>query len=89
MRRKLFGGLSASAATRLGEQLMNRRLFRPAPLKLAAAVVPRRALSERSEYADCWRDLVDEGHLLADRSPAMMRWRMSDPDQTVRPLLLG
>lgn len=89
MLRKLFGGLSASAATRLGEQLMNRRLFRPEPLKLAADIAPLRDLSDRSEYADFWRDLVAEGHLLADRSPAMMRWRMSDPDQTVRPLLLG
>lgn len=87
--RKLFGGISAAAAARLGERLMNRRLFRPETLKLAADITPLRDLSDHSEYADFWRQLVDEGRLLADRSPAMMRWRMSDPDQTIKPLLLG
>lgn len=87
--RKLFGGLSAASARHLGERLMNSRLFRPDTLKLPADVVPLRDLSDHSEYADFWRSLVEEGKLLADRSPAMLRWRMSDPDQTIRPLLLG
>jgi hypothetical protein len=30
-----------------------------------------------------------EGRLLADRSPAMMKWRLSDPDMTTPPLLLA
>lgn len=89
MLRKLFGGISAAAATHLGERLMNPRLFRPETLKLPADVVPLRDLSDHSEYADFWRSLVEEDRLLADRSPAMMRWRMSDPDQTIKPLLLG
>jgi hypothetical protein len=40
-------------------------------------------------YADFWRDLAAEGRLLADRSPEMLNWRLSDPDQTLPPILLG
>lgn len=87
--RRIWGGVSAERAARLGERLMNRRLFQPRPLDLPAQVVPVRDLSDRSAYGDFWRVLSAEGRLLADRSPAMMRWRMADPDQTLAPLLLA
>lgn len=46
-------------------------------------------LGDRSRYADFWDALRAEGRLVADRSAAMLRWRLSDPDLTVRPLLLS
>jgi hypothetical protein len=87
--RKVLGGLSAATAARLGERLMNRRLFQPETLKLPAEVVKVRDVSERSGYAAFWRALAGEGRLLADRSPATLRWRLADPDQTIAPVMLG
>lgn len=87
--RRIWGGISAERAVRLGERLMNRRLFQPRPLALPADVVAVRDLSDRSAYGDFWRALTREDRLLADRSPAMMRWRMADPDQTLAPVMLA
>ena len=87
--RRLLGHVSAETARRLGERLMNRRLFRTARLALPAEVVVLRDTGEASAYADFWRELAAEGRLLADRSPEVLNWRLSDPDQTLPPLLLG
>ena len=46
-------------------------------------------LADRSPYADFWQALKGEGRLIADRSPAMLRWRLADPDLTLRPLVLA
>ncbi|WP_191555002.1 MULTISPECIES: N-acetyltransferase [Brevundimonas] len=87
--RGLLGGVSAETARRLGDRLMNRRLFKPRRLKLPDGVRVLTDLGEGSPYADFWRALVAEGRLIADRSPEIMAWRMSDPDMTLAPVVLG
>lgn len=46
-------------------------------------------LSDEGTYALYWQDLRAEGRFMADRSPAMLRWRLSDPDLTQPILMLG
>ena len=87
--RRLLGGLSAEEARRMGDRLVPRRALAPAPLRLPEGVAALRDLADASPYADYWRTLKAEGRLIADRSPAVMRWRMADPDQTQPPLLLA
>ena len=87
--RMLLGRVSAETAQRLGERLMNPRLFRPAPLILPEGAEVLRDLGEDSAYGDFWRALAAEGRLVADRSPEIWTWRLADPDQTLPPLLLG
>lgn len=71
------------------ERLLNGRLRTAEPLSLPAGVAVVSDLTDRSRYGDFWAALKGEGRLIADRSPATMRWRLSDPDLTLRPLLLG
>ena len=71
------------------ERLLNPRLHDPEALDLPAGVAVLTDLADRSRYADFWEGLKAEGRLIADRSPAMMRWRLADPDLTLRPLLLA
>ena len=83
-----------SLSSVLGERLMNPRLTRatggPMPVfALPSSVAVLKDLADRSRYADFWTALRSEGRLLADRSPEMMRWRLSDPDLTTRPILLA
>lgn len=73
----------------LGERLMSRRLSRRAPLRLPETIEVLTDLSDRSDYARFWTALKAENRMLADRSPEVMRWRLSDPDQTIAPLLLA
>lgn len=80
-----FPGLAAP----LGERLMNPRLTRRAPLVLPEGVEALTDLGDRSDYAAFWRALSAEDRVLADRSPAVLRWRLSDPDQTLSPVLLA
>lgn len=87
--RTLLGRTSAQTAARLGEQLMNGRVFRQTALSLPPQVTVLRDLSDSSPYAEFWRTLSSEGRLLADRSPEILRWRMADPDLTLKPLLLA
>jgi len=87
--RTLLGRVSAETAARLGEQLMNPRLFRPGRLALPADVVVLRDVGAGMAYADFWRELSAEGRLIADRGPEMLDWRLSDPDQTLAPIHLG
>lgn len=71
------------------ERLMNARLRKPEPLVLSEGVAVETNLSDRSPLATFWRELRAEGALVADRSPATLRWRLSDPDMPRRPLLLS
>ena len=87
--RSLLGRTSAQTAARLGEQLMNGRVFRQTPPALPPQVTVLRDLSDGSPYADFWRRLSSEDRLLADRSPETLRWRMADPDRTLPPVLLA
>jgi len=79
----------------LGEQLSPLpRLLKGRGLRLAERRLPPTVslnpdLSARSDYARFWQALLAEGRLIADRSPSIMRWRLSDPDLTVPPLSLA
>lgn len=79
------------AARWLGEQLMPlRRAARPVETsELANGVSGLNDLSDHSPYARFWTALRGQGRLTADRSPAMLRWRLSDPDLTIRPFHLA
>jgi hypothetical protein len=70
------------------ERLMNPRLAATARLDLPEAVTELTDLGDGSPYADFWTALKREGRLIADRSPAALRWRLADPDLTLRPLIL-
>lgn len=71
------------------ERLLNARLNTPPMLSLPQGVSVLSDLADRSRYADFWQALKSEGRMVADRSPATLRWRLSDPDLTLRPLLLA
>jgi len=71
------------------ERMLNPRLRDAETLSLPPGVAVLSDLADRSRYADFWTALKAEGRLIADRSPATIRWRLSDPDLTLRPLLLG
>ncbi|WP_420479536.1 N-acetyltransferase [Brevundimonas sp. FT23028] len=73
----------------LGEQLMNDRLGREARPDLPRDVHRLTDFGDVSPYAAFWAALVAEGRLLADRSPAVQRWRLQDPDLTQPPLILS
>lgn len=81
--------LAPGPLSRLGEQLMNDRLGRAVRLSLPRDVVTLGDLSDGSPYGAFWAALRAEGRLLSDRSPAMLRWRLQDPDLTQPPLLLA
>ncbi len=71
------------------ESLMNRRLRGPHDLTLPPGVEILSDLGDASDYARYWETLKAEGRLVADRSPAVLRWRLADPDITLPPLLLA
>lgn len=73
----------------LGEWFMNDRLGRVPRFKLPPGVTILNDLGDQSAYAGFWRALNAEGRLLGDRSPAELRWRLSDPDLTTPPLILA
>ncbi|WP_312782784.1 N-acetyltransferase [Brevundimonas sp.] len=77
------------AALWLGEQLTPLHgAPSPAPMTLAGGVSLLDDLSDASPYSRFWTELRDQGRILADRSPAMLRWRYADPDLTTPPLHL-
>jgi hypothetical protein len=71
------------------ERLLSPRLAQPARLILPARVAELSDLADASRFGDFWNALKSEGRLIADRSPAILRWRLSDPDLTLPPLLLA
>lgn len=81
--------LAPRIASRWGERLMNDRLHDTPRLILPKGVAVLGDLRDHSSYAEFWQALRAEGRLLADRSPAVLRWRLADPDLTSPPLLLA
>lgn len=79
----------------MGEQLTPLPRLRPqarwrrALARLPDGVEPLADLSDASDYARFWTALRAEGRLIADRSPATLRWRLSDPDLTTTPVTLA
>lgn len=71
------------------EWFMQPRLWSERPPRLPPGIVLLRDFGETSPYADFWAALAAEGRLLADRSPEILRWRLADPDQTLKPIVLG
>lgn len=71
------------------ERFLNRRLTGQDPVVLPAGVSILTDLTDQSGFADFWTALKAEGRLLADRSPATLRWRLSDPDRTLEPIILS
>lgn len=71
------------------ERLLNPRLHEPDGLTLPRGVSVLTDLGDRSRFGDFWEALKAEGRVIADRSPATLRWRLADPDLTLRPLLLA
>ncbi|WP_333611365.1 N-acetyltransferase [Brevundimonas bullata] len=85
---------SPGLAGRLGERLMPRNAEQIGAQPLQALPLPPGIhwisdLSDTSSLAAFWSELRGQGRLVADRSPATLRWRMADPELTVAPLLLG
>lgn len=76
-------------AQMLGERLMNPRVGTMPKLALPSGVAVLTDFRDRSRYADFWDSLIADGDLLVDRSPEAMRWRLTDPDLTTRPLMLA
>jgi len=72
----------------LGERLLNPRLGQSPSLRLPHGVSVLTDVGDASPYADFWTALMAEGRLVGDRSPAMLRWRLANPDATTRPLAL-
>lgn len=88
LNRWIAARLPASAAM-FGEQMMSARVGAPPRLNLPSGVAVLTDLRDRSRFADFWSALLEEGRLVADRSPAAVRRRLEDPDLTVEPLLLS
>ncbi|MFK0298162.1 N-acetyltransferase [Brevundimonas sp. NPDC090276] len=85
---------SPGLAGHLGERLMSRHAAQVGgrslhDLPLPAGIHWISDLSDVSSLSTLWSELRGQGRLIADRSPAMLRWRMADPELTVAPLLLG
>ncbi len=71
------------------ERFLNPRLVERGPLSLPPGVSVLSDLNDRSRFADFWTALRQEGRIVADRSPATLRWRLFDPDRTIQPILLS
>lgn len=81
--------LAPAMASGWGERLLNNRLYRTPRLDLPRGVTVLGDLRDQSRYGEFWEALRAEGRLLADRSPAALRWRLADPDLTAPPLVLA
>lgn len=86
---KTLYDLAPGPVSNLGEQLMNDRLGLTPRLSLPPGVTSLTDFGDQSPYAAFWQALKAEGRLLSDRSPAVLRWRLQDPDLTQPPLILG
>lgn len=86
---KMALGIAPGPVSRMGEQLMNDRLGRAPRLVMADGVEILTDLGDNSPYAAFWARLAAEDRVIADRSPAALRWRLADPDQTTAPLMFA
>lgn len=86
---KTLYDLAPGPVSNLGEQLMNDRLGLTPRLSLPPGVTLLTDFGDQSPYAAFWQALKGENRLLSDRSPAVLRWRLQDPDLTQPPLILG
>ncbi|CAN5293587.1 hypothetical protein BH10PSE2_BH10PSE2_22500 [soil metagenome] len=75
-------GLNASGLNASGMGSPRRRMM-PSDIETLSD------LGDASDYADFWAALKVEGRMVSDRSPQILRWRLSDPDQTRKPILLA
>lgn len=75
----------------LGERFLPRPgpAFDPRSVAWPAGVHAIADLSDTSAFATFWQQLKGDGALVAERSPAIMRWRLAMPDLASRPVLLG
>ena len=69
--------------------LAHRALGRARPLRYPSQVTALTDLTDGSLYGDFWQSLKGEGRVVGDRSPEILRWRISDPDQTEPPVMLA
>ncbi|WP_189485741.1 N-acetyltransferase [Asticcacaulis endophyticus] len=76
-------------ARKVGERFLPRSLWRPFDLNLPENVRILSDFEDYSAYSRFWEALRSEGRLIADRSPAIQRWRLSDPDATTLPVALS
>ena len=83
------GRIAPHTIAALDEPLLNARLGRTPRVTFPTGVSLLTELADDSPFARFWKTLQNEGRLLADRSPAMLRWRLADPDITIPPLLLA
>jgi len=71
------------------ERLLNPRIGAGETLRLPPGVAVLTDFADASRYSDFWKALRAEGRIVADRSPAILRWRLGDPDSTVPPVILS
>ncbi len=71
------------------ERFVSARLGSDNAIKLPPGIVPLTDLGDASPYAAFWNALKADGGWIADRSPEILRWRLADPDRTIRPVLLA
>lgn len=69
------------------ERLLNGRLGRRLE-RFEPGVEPLSDLSDAGPLAAFWARLKAQGRPVVDRSPAMLRWRLGDPDATTPPVIL-
>jgi hypothetical protein len=71
-------------ARRLSEHFLPARLWQEKTAVLPSGIYPLADFDEA--YDAFWQSLKGEGRLIADRSPEIQRWRLSDPDQNLHPI---
>lgn len=71
------------------ERFLRERLFTPSLERLAPGVQQVFAADVDARFDALWGAVVAEGRLTARRDAAALRWRMSDPDRTLDPILLA
>lgn len=76
-------------ARRVGERFLPQSLWQSHDIDLPENVRILSDFRDGSAYGRFWDALKAEGRLIADRSPAVQRWRLSDPDATTLPVALS
>lgn len=77
------------------EHFMNRRLRGRFPVEgarpvlISSSITTLTDVAPGSAYEAFWHELRQEGRLIADRSPEILSWRLTDPDRTDPPVVLA